>query len=476
MADLSRQTPVRRAASWLLVELGLHTMRRASKDVYIVILARYLRMYAFGTIALVLALYLQAQDLSDAEIGLFMTLTLLGDVVVSLLLTLVADALGRRRTLMLGALGMAVSGAVFATTDSYAVLLAAAIVGVISPSGNEIGPFRAVEESTLAQLVGEEGRADVFTWYVAFAVLGTSTGLVVGGHVVDALSARNGWSQLDAYRAIFWVYTAVGLLQALFTLLLSQACEHQQLSKPAHQDAETEPLLSAADGDTHPTASSNGVTPAAEGSKKRKKRTWSLNMFSSISPKSRAILFKLCSLFFLDSLGSGMVPFSLINYYLDRKFHLPKGKLGGIMSATWFLSTLGNIFSASLSRRLGLIPSMVATHLPSSLFLALLPLAPTLPLTILFLVLRSAMSSMDQAPRSAFLASVVLPQERTAVMGTVNVLKTLSQSAGPSVTGVLAGEGRFWVAFVVAGGLKAGLIRTATRVVTGCDDGYKQQR
>jgi para-aminobenzoate synthetase len=99
---------------------------------------------------------------------------------------------------------------------------------------------------------------------------------------------------------------------------------------------------------------------------------------------------------------------------------------------------------------------MVITHLPSSLFLAFLPLARTLPLTILFLVLRSAMSSMDQAPRSAFLASVVLPQERTAVMGTVNVLKTLSQSAGPSVTGVLAGEGRFWVAFVVAGGLKAG--------------------
>ena len=156
-----RQTPVRIAGSWLFVELGLHTMRRASKDVYILILARYLRMYAFGTIALVLALYFQAQGLSDAEIGLFMTLTLLGDVVVSLLLTLVADGLGRRRTLMLGALGMAVSGAVFATTDSYVVLLAAAIVGVISPSGNEIGPFRAVEESTLAQLVGEEGRADV---------------------------------------------------------------------------------------------------------------------------------------------------------------------------------------------------------------------------------------------------------------------------------------------------------------------------
>lgn len=176
------------------------------------------------------------------------------------------------------------------------------------------------------------------TWYVAFAVLGTSTGLVVGGQVVDALSARSGWSQLDAYRAVFWVYTAVGLVQALFTLLLSQECEHQQLSKPAHQDAETEPLLPAADDDTHPAASCDDVSRAAETSKKEKKKPSTWNLFSSISPKSRAILFKLCSLFFLDSLGSGMVPFSLINYYLDRKFHLPKGKLGGIMSATWYAS------------------------------------------------------------------------------------------------------------------------------------------
>lgn len=150
-----------KAASWIAKELGLHTMHAAGKDVYIIILARYLRMYAYGSVALVLALYFQAQGLSDAEIGFFMTLTLLGDVVISLLLTLVADGLGRRRTLMLGALGMSVSGAVFATASSYPALLAAAIVGVISPSGNEIGPFRAVEESTLAHLVREEGRADV---------------------------------------------------------------------------------------------------------------------------------------------------------------------------------------------------------------------------------------------------------------------------------------------------------------------------
>ncbi|KAF9701980.1 hypothetical protein EKO04_000396 [Ascochyta lentis] len=442
--------PLSKAAKWLFHELGLHTLRHAGKDVYIIILTRYLRMYAYGSVALVLALYFQAQGLSDAEIGFFMTLTLLGDVVISLLLTLVADALGRRRTLMLGALGMAGSGAVFATSSSYAALLAAAVVGVVSPSGNEIGPFRAVEESTLAHLVGEEKRADVFTWYVAFAVLGTSTGLIVGGQAVDALAARTGWTELDAYRAVFWIYTIVGLIKAISTLFLSQNCEHKKLPRPQNE-GETDPLLPAEDDDTHSTTTSNGAASIAA-SRKDEKRSW--NPFTSISPKSRTILFKLCSLFFLDSLGSGMVPFSLINFYLDRKFGLPKGKLGGIMSATWFLSTTSTLFSASLSRRLGPIKAMITTHLPSSLFLGILPLAPSLPLTIAFLIGRSLLSSMDQAPRSAFLASVVLPEERTAVMGIVNTLKILSQSAGPWLTGLLAGSGRFWVAFVVAGALK----------------------
>jgi Na+/melibiose symporter-like transporter len=155
------QSRLSHAASWTARELGLHTMHAAGKDVYIIILTRYLRLFAYGSVALVLALYFRAQGLSDAQIGFFMTLTLLGDVVVSLLLTLVADSLGRRRTLMLGALGMSVSGAVFALSSRYWLLLVAAVVGVVSPSGNEIGPFRAVEESTLAGLVGEEGRADV---------------------------------------------------------------------------------------------------------------------------------------------------------------------------------------------------------------------------------------------------------------------------------------------------------------------------
>ncbi|KAJ4369824.1 hypothetical protein N0V83_005588 [Neocucurbitaria cava] len=441
-----------RAGQWLALELGLETMRTAGKDVYIVIFARYIRLFAYGAVALVLAVYFKELGFSDEQIGLFMTLTLLGDVVISLLLTLVADALGRRRTLFLGALAMAVSGAVFATTSNYIALLMAAIIGVISPSGNEIGPFRAVEESTLAHLVPEAQRSDVYVWYVVLAVLGTSTGLAVGGVAVDQLQAIEGWTDLDAYRAIFWIYTGVGCVKAIMTLFLSRQCEHKDWADDHKSPTETEPLL-------HGNGNGNGSVESAESVSqepapaKPTKRFW--HSISTISKPSRLVLLKLCGLFFLDSLGSGMVPFSLINYYMERKFELPKGKLGGIMSATWFVSTIGNVFAASLAKRLGLIQAMVITHLPSSIFLALLPVPPGLPLTICLLVGRSILNSMDQAPRSAFLSIVVLPGERTAVMGVVNILKTLSQSTGPSLTGLLAGHDRFWVAFVVAGSLKA---------------------
>lgn len=290
-------SPVR-VARWLGHEFGLGTMKAAGKDVHIIILARYIRLFAYGAVALIMALFFREQGFSDEQIGLFMTLTLLGDVFVSLLLTLVADTLGRRRTLLVGALSMAISGAVFATTSNYAALLLAAIIGVISPSGNEIGPFRAVEESTLAHLVAEDKRSDVYTWYVVLAVLGTSTGLAVGGVAVEHLQALDGWTELDAYRAIFWIYTGVGCIKGLMTLFLSQECEHNDWNENRIKTAETEPLLNG-------TESVDGqVTQVQSPSKKPTKRFW--HSISSISKPSRVVLFKLCSLFFLDSLGSGM--------------------------------------------------------------------------------------------------------------------------------------------------------------------------
>jgi MFS family permease len=150
-----------------------------------------------------------------------------------------------------------------------------------------------------------------------------------------------------------------------------------------------------------------------------------------------------------------MVPYTLITFYIERKFKLPEGKLGTIISAAQFMSSMGNIFASAVAKRIGLVRAMVYTHLPSAILLALIPAPPWLVLTVIILVLRASLASMDQAPRSAFLSAVVLPEERTATMGIVNTVKTMSQSSGPLITGVLADKGRFWIAFVIAGTLKA---------------------
>ncbi|KAF2016529.1 para-aminobenzoate synthase [Aaosphaeria arxii CBS 175.79] len=433
-----------RAAGWIAREIGLVAMSKAGKDVYILIFTRFLRLVAFGAIALILARFFEELGFSDEQIGLFMTLTLLGDVAVSLLLTLVADELGRRKTLLLGSFLMSMSGVVFATTSNYIALLIAAILGVISPTGNEIGPFRAIEESTLAHLVHEDSRAEVFTWHVVFAALGTSTGLAVGGQAVDRLQGLEGWTPLDAYRGIFWIYTLIGLIKALCQLFLGRRCEKDEVVDD-HAESSTAGEREALLGKAQRSQPTHSPKPKAK----------SRNPFTTLSKPSRTVLLKLCSLFFFDSLGSGMVSFTLINWFMQRKFHIGSDKLGGIMSATWILSTLGTVFASSLARRLGLIQAMIVTHLPSAIFLGLLPAAPNLGWTIFLLAARSLMSSMDQAPRSAFLSLVVLPEERTAVMGIVNIMKTFAQSSGPTVTGILAGRDHFWVAFVVAGSVKA---------------------
>lgn len=428
-------------------ELGLTTLSNCSKDVYLLLLTRFMRMFAYGSSTLILALYFAALGHSDTKIGLFMSLTLVGDVAISLALTLVADALGRRRILILGALLMTLSGAVFATLSNYWILLLAAVVGVISPSGNEIGPFRAVEESTIAHLSDAKTRSDIFAYYVVFGTLGTASGSLACGWTTQALQTK-GWTEVQSFRVVFWAYALIGLVKAAVSLRLSQACEAEPPKKsPEHsenaagQEVELEQLLE----EEEPASAPN------EPPKPKKKSN-----ITSLSSKSRITLSKLCGLFFFDSLGSGMVPGSLFALFMERKFAMPRGKLGTIISISSFAASIGNVFASSIAKRIGLVKTMVFTHLPSAIFLAMIPLPSSLVLTTIFLVARSSLSSMDQAPRSAFLSAVVLPEERTAVMGIVNTVKTMSQSSGPLITGALAGGGRFWVAFVVAGALKAG--------------------
>jgi MFS family permease len=165
-------------------------------------------------------------------------------------------------------------------------------------------------------------------------------------------------------------------------------------------------------------------------------------------------MYTLWILLMVDSLADGMVSMSMTTYFLDRKFHLTKSVLGDFFSASYFLSACSNIFAAPLSRRIGLVNTMVFTHIPSSAAVLLFPFPSSVIVTVALLLVRVGLNSMDQAPRSALIAAVVRPEERTAVMGITSMLRTLASTTGPTVTGFLADGDKFWIAFVVAGALR----------------------
>ncbi|KAI9813615.1 MAG: para-aminobenzoate synthase, (PABA) [Pycnora praestabilis] len=440
-----------------LAEVGLVSLYHASHDTHLFLISRFIRMFAYGSTGLILALYFSALGHSDAKIGLFMSLTLVGDVAISLLLTLFADGLGRRRILMLGAGLMVGSGMCFALGSNYWLLLAAAVVGVVSPSGNEIGPFKAIEESTLSHLTTTDIRSDIFAWYIVSGTSGIACGTLASGWSVEKLKNEAGWDDARTYRSIFWMYTLLGCIKFGLTMLLSERCEVQHMSKKAVESEELEAMLANGDEEESEEQREQRIKKAKH-QQQVKSIAEKKGRLARISKQSRITLLRLCMLFAVDSLASGLVPFSLVSYFLESKFHTPEGYLGTIMSIAWFISALSNVFASSISKRIGLVKTMVTTHLPSAIFLLLTPLPPTLAPTILLIFLRSSLSSMDQGPRTVFLSTVVLPSERTAVMGIVNTVKTSAQSVGPLVTGVLAGRGvglgGFGGAFLVAGVLK----------------------
>ena len=273
-----------------LEEVGLTAFHGSPTDTKLLCLQRFIRLFAYGNSTLILALYLSALGISETRIGLFMTLTLVGDVAISFCLTLFADGVGRKVVLALGAVLMSASGIVFALSGNYWVLLAAAILGVISPSGNEIGPFRAIEESILAQLTPAAVRSDVFAWYTLIGTSGTALGLLTCGWIVQHLQSLDGWDTIRAYRIIFVLYAIFGVLKFFLAITLSNACESESKKSVAHGPAsETSPLLSS---------------EAQEPSKKSVVKS----LLPSISRETKLVVFKLCLLFAVDSFASGLVP------------------------------------------------------------------------------------------------------------------------------------------------------------------------
>ncbi|KKY32151.1 putative major facilitator superfamily transporter [Diaporthe ampelina] len=433
-------------------ESGLASLWTTGRDAWLIIFARCCRMFAYGASSLILALFFNELHVSDARIGLFLTLTLVGDVVLSLAIALVADRIGRRRTLQFGALLMILSGATFSLSDNYWVLLPAAVVGVLSATGGDTGPFRAIEESTLSELTTPATRSDVLSWYITTAAVGSACGVAAAGRMIESLKDRDGWTLLEAYHACFGLYSLMGVIASLAAFSLSRKCE----LKPAAITKEHE-TGEAAEGlltnqELSPVDDSHHALDGVEEEPKPPPNASS--KIARISKETLSIMYALWFLLMVDSLADGMVSMSLTTYYVDEKFHPPKSTLGDVISASYFFAALSTVFAGPLARHIGLVNTMVFTHIPSSAAVLLFPAAQSRWLTFVLLILRVGLNNMDQAPRAALIAAVVRPEERTAVMGITSTLRTLANVTGPSFTGLLADSGRFWIAFVVGGALR----------------------
>ncbi|VUC29329.1 unnamed protein product [Clonostachys rosea] len=435
MAREELASPRRSCAGILFDALGLDSLYRSASDVKLLCAQRFVRLFAYGASTLVLVSFLRELQTSQTLIGLFMTLTLGGDIAISFLLALFADGMGRRVTLALGAILMTASGLVFAWSENYWILLAAAILGVISPSGNEIGPFRAVEESIIAHLNTSTHLSDIYAWYSLSGTAGTAFGIMTCGWAIHHLHQVLSKPLLEAYRLVFLAYSAMGVVKFLLVLLLSRAVE-AEVEVEDRAQSETAPLLREREEHTKPVQTRRGLLP-------------------NVSRESIPVVISLCILFALDAFASGLAPLSWVTYFFKSHYNIEEGRLGSIFFVTSIISACSTIVASFLAKRFGNVKTMVFTHLPSAVFLALIPIPNEAHWSVLFLALRACTQSMDVAPRSAFLATILQPQERTVILGLVNVVKTSAQSMGPLITGVLADSNYFYISFICAGSLKA---------------------
>ena len=431
----------------ILQEIGFYNLVNSHKDVYVIILLRMLRLVGFGATSLIIALYLRELSFDDEYIGLFMTLTFIGDLVSSFLLALVADQIGRRNVLVISSVAMVLTGVVFSIIENRIVLTVAAVIGILTPSGGEVGPFRSIEQSSIASLVPAEHRSDIYSWYTFLGAFCAALGSVLCGKLVDWAQLSLDYSLLDSYKLAFGGYTVLAVILVILSCTISSGIE-VGIEVPTTG-------VATESGEESPDAAGELARLLPESTQPKKKSFTISNLFPKLLRSIVDIVVKLSLLFALDSFASSLVSMSWQSYYIKQKFHISASVLGSVFFATGIVSAFTSLLSTSFTKRLGPVVTMVATHLPASILLALVPLPSSLYVTMAILVIRASTQSMDVAPKHVFLATLVPDSQRTAVFGWVNVVKTLAQVIGPSVVGVLSQHGVLWVSFIIAGSLKA---------------------
>ncbi|MCU1233432.1 MAG: major facilitator superfamily 1 [Candidatus Solibacter sp.] len=384
-----------------------------TRDGRLLFLTRFVRLFSYGMLAVVLVFYLTGLGLSESQTGLLLTLTLVGDTAISLLLTTQADRIGRRKMLIAGSVLMSAAGLAFAFTNNFMLLVVAGTIGVISPSGNEVGPFLPIEQAALSEVIPSRTRTSAFAWYSLTGSMATAAGSLFAGVLTDSLT-KSAATPISGERTVVLVYAAMGAVLGVIFGMLSPGTE-------VHRTSDT------------PSKMKNLLGIGA----------------------SRGVVLRLCGLFALDAFGGGFVVQSFAAYWFYLRFGVNPATLGGIFFGANVLAGISSLLATRLASRIGLVRTMVFTHLPSNVLLILVPLMPNLRLAILVLLLRFSISQMDVPTRQSYTMAVVAPEERSAAAGITGVARTTGAAIAPLFVGLLFSKPNLInLPFFIAGTLK----------------------
>jgi len=368
---------------------------------------RILRTFAYGYLSVVLAVYLSRLGFGPVQIGLVLTCAIAGSALMTVVWALVADRYGRRRTVATMALLMVIGGLCFAAGSDLWILVVGAFTGTISATSSEVGAFLAVEQAILPQTAPPERRTWLFSIYATAANFAQAAGSLFAG-VVGAFASL-GLHGADAYRPLFLLYSLIGLLNLAIFWSLSERVE-----------------LARVHGERR---------------------------FKGIQ-RSRGTVAKLSALFGLDAFAGGLVVHSVVAYWFDLRWGLSPTDLALLFFAVNLLSGFSLLAASWLASRIGLIRTMVFTHLPSNILLMLVPLMPTAALAVGMFLARMSISQMDVPTRQSYTMAVVDDDERTATAGITNVARTTAGAVSPVLTGYAFSVAALGVPFFLAGGIK----------------------
>ncbi len=366
-----------------------------SRDFWLIVMARLLRAFAFGVSAVLIGLYLERRGLSPSAIGVSLTIGLLAGALFGLATAAASVRIGRRKTLAIAGILMAVTGIDLAFATAPWLLGLAGITGMLGAASVDLGPFASIEQAALAESVEPAHRNLAFARYSLTGGIAVAAGALVAGRATTVPR-----SQL-----VFFGYAVIGVLTAVLALSLSSGTEAARR------------------------------TPA-----------FTRSQIRTLGPLS--------GLFALDAFGGGLVVQAVIAYWLHVRFGAGASVLGPAFAAIALVQAASYELSGRLSNRIGLIRTMVFTHIPSNLLLIVIPLSPTLSWAIALLVVRYSLSQMDVPARQAYVASIAPPEERAGALAVTGAVRGVAQAAGPVLSGVAIQGAALGFPFFLAGALK----------------------